>query len=231
MNSSTQMLLEKYLDPNLGQLLQDYGIEMSDLIGTGTRPFPGGLKRFWYHKEIYPQLNAGLLLGSGEIAVGHLEGIKRLFDAYAAITPAFLNEGVIRQNNFYRAANPDDMSTVVTASLVNVASQRSLTLTVPASRSRNVLMASVRNSTRNPSVRLTYTPFGGTPSVYGDPIGVQSITAVLLGGVGPLNVGAPAGIKGPLKMQTGDTLEIDNPNFVAFDTMRHDIIFEDFDLT
>lgn len=129
-----------------------------------------------------------------------------------------------------RTGNMQDASLVVTDTDVDVTSAAAFVHTCPANRMQEVALATVRNSTRAFSVAMAYTPNGGTAQILNETIvGVIGRTSVIIGGGSSVTGGVQgAHFNGPLRMQPGDTLEISNPNFVAADVMRKEIIFDEW---
>lgn len=217
----------------------------ADLYETGLEPQSQDIPltdgdrwpRWRYQRHVYSKFQrpfwlAGVINATGQMSTTFIDGIAHFFEALEGFSVVELGNAAEAITDFYLTANSMDAGRIVTDTSVNVASQAAFTLTCPAGHTHKVSVASIRNSTDVSHGSITYTPNGGTASVFTQVTGCTTIaeTNVLLGGAGPGSQGAMSGLKGPLWMQEGDTLETEDLNFGVADVMRHDFIFEDYTL-
>ena len=174
------------------------------------------------HFAIDPDIKITGLAGIYDADNGEFstDALRDLITALAAIA----------DSGFFSTGNMNDAGLQNTITDVNVTSAAALVHTCPTATMDEVFVAALRNSTRAPAVSLSYTPFGGTAEIIGPVAGAAAGTVVILGGdSADFNNAQPEfGMKGPLRMTSGDTLEIADGNFVAADVMRKGFIIRRF---
>lgn len=210
-------------DLNKEQIYPDPETIQEMIIENG--PYPGALRRWLFGRKVQPIVLAGALANGQRWRNDWITGLYIMFEQFDVTFPAFWT----KFQQFFSRGNSTDAYTISTDTSVNVASQAAFVLTVPANHAYKIILASIRNGNRGPTVTYLFTPDGGTASIF------TFITAGVAGQTFPLIGGSTGyfgatGVNGPkeLWMQAGDTLELNNNNFVAADVMRHDFIFEDY---
>lgn len=112
----------------------------------------------------------------------------------------------------------------------------SVTLTCPVNHVYKVIHVNGSNNTTASLWTLTYTPNGGTAIALHRSIGAATAAAAA---IAPLmgysaatqaTTACPSQFAGPLYMRSGDTLNVENTNDVAGDTITISFIYEDYTL-
>lgn len=151
-----------------------------------------------------------------------------------------LVSGLIRSDDSIDRDAMDDLATFlkcpirggVPTTLLSITSAAEASLTVAPGHVYEVQVMSLMNSTRAPSINISYTPVVGNAVNFGIIPGIQSVPHAVLGGLLMDSAGANTltGLVGPLWGRAGDIFGIGDNNYVAMDVMRVQFLFIDYTL-
>lgn len=178
--------------------------------------WPGYLRKWLYSRKVRPVALVATVEDMNTIKENWITGFNTFWNAMSSFTWSTVLTAFTK---FFLSRNISDISLRETTTSVNTTSSGSLTLTCAAGHSYRVIFAGIRNDTRNPALITTYTPSGGTAAEHIRPTGTASVTDSFVGTVIP-----------EIVMQPGDTLQIEDGNFVAADVMNKTFIYEDYTL-
>lgn len=178
--------------------------------------WPGYARKWLYSRKVLPVALVASVEDMSDIRENWLTGLRSFWDAASSFT---WSTYLTAWTKFIGNRNAQDASLKEVKSLVDTTSQASKTLTCAAGHAYRVTHAGIRNDTRNPALITTFTPSGLTGVETIRPTGTAAVTDSYVGHVMP-----------ELWMQAGDTLQIEDGNFVAADVMTHNFIYEDYTL-
>lgn len=191
--------------------------------------WPGWMRNWIFSRKLQPVVVTGVLTDGNTYEEDWLTGIVSFWEAMSSYLWTTVLSAIV---DFFTKTNSTDAAIIATDTEVNVASQAGLTLTCAAGRAYKVIFASLSNANRQPTPTLTYTPSGGTAAIYAPATtAIQTASNVLIGGH-TVGTGVGGGYSGPdhIWLQAGDTLTLTDGAFVAADVMRHQFIYEDYDI-